>query len=121
MPWCTRAIELAEQGSRRKYLANARTTLGRVLTAQGDGERATTELRSAVALADELGSPLLRWQSRAALAQAERGVKGAASRAEEHAREAAEIIQSVAAGLSPERAATYLAAAPVVDALDLAR
>jgi pilus assembly protein TadC len=48
-------------------------------------------------------------------------VKGAASRAEEHAREAAEIIQSVAAGLSPERAATYLAAAPVVEALGLAR
>jgi class 3 adenylate cyclase/tetratricopeptide (TPR) repeat protein len=121
LTWSTRAIELAEQGSRRKYLANARTTLGRVLTAQGDGERATAELRSAVVLADELGSPLLRWQSRAALAQAERGVKGAASRAEEHAREAAEIIQSVAAGLSPERAATYLAAARVVEALDLAR
>jgi hypothetical protein len=33
--WCTRAIELAEQGGRRKYLANAKTTRGRVLTAQG--------------------------------------------------------------------------------------
>jgi class 3 adenylate cyclase/tetratricopeptide (TPR) repeat protein len=37
--WCTRAIELAEQGSRRKYLANAKTTLGRVLTAQGEATR----------------------------------------------------------------------------------
>jgi class 3 adenylate cyclase/tetratricopeptide (TPR) repeat protein len=121
LTWSTRAIELAEQSGRRKYLANARTTLGRVLTAQGEGEGATAELRSAVALADELVSPLLRWQSRAALALAERGVKGAASRAEEHAREAAEIIRSVAAGLSPERAATYLAAAPVVEAFELAR
>ncbi len=48
-------------------------------------------------------------------------MKGAAAKADEHAREAAEIIQTVAAGLSPERAATYLAAAPVVEALDLAR
>ena len=39
----------------------------------------------------------------------------------EHAREAAEIIESVAAGLSPDRAKTYLAAAPVVEALDHAR
>ena len=125
--WSTRAIELAEQGSRRKYLANAKTTLGRVLTAQGDEDVAAKELRSAVALADELGSPLLRWQSRAALAVAERrgvkgaAAKGAAAKAEAHAREAKEIIESVAAGLAPDRAKTYLAAAPVVDALALAR
>ena len=98
--WSTRAIELAERGSRRKYLANAKTTLGRVLTAQGERESAAVELRSAVALADELGSPLLRWQSRAALAVAERGVKGAAAtgRTPSDARtEAKEIIESVAA------------------------
>ena len=47
--------------------------------------------------------------------------KGAAAKAEAHAREAAEIIESVAAGLSPERAKAYLAAAPVVEALELAR
>jgi len=33
----------------------------------------------------------------------------------------AEIIDAIAGGLSPEHAATYLAAAPVVQALDLAR
>ncbi len=119
--WSRRAIELAKTVRRRKYLANAFTTLGRALTARGEAASATAELRSAVALADELGSPLLRWQSRAALALAERGVKGAASRAEEHAREAAEIIDAIARGLSPERAKTYLAAAPVVEALDLVR
>jgi class 3 adenylate cyclase/tetratricopeptide (TPR) repeat protein len=32
--WSRRAIELAEQGGRRKYLANAKTTRGRVLTAR---------------------------------------------------------------------------------------
>ena len=119
--WSRRAIELAKTVRRRKYLANAFTTLGRALTARGEAASATAELRSAVALADELGSPLLRWQSRAALSLAERGVKGAASRAEEHAREAAEIIDAIARGLSPERAKTYLAAAPVVEALDLVR
>ncbi len=83
-----RAIELAEQGGRRKYLANARTTLGRVLTAQGEATSATAELRSAVALADELGSPLLRWQARAALSRAEREVKGGSDDADRHAQEA---------------------------------
>jgi tetratricopeptide (TPR) repeat protein len=124
--WSRRALELAQGVHRRKYVANALMTLGRALAAQGEAEGATGELRSAVALSDELGSPLLRWQSRAALAVAERGIKGAAAkgaaaRAEERAREAAEIIERVAAGLSPERAKTYLAAAPVVDALDLTR
>ena len=94
--WCTRAIELAEQGSRRKYLANAKTTLGRVLTAQGEAASATAELRSAVALADELGSPLLRWQARAALSRAEREMKGGSDDADRHAEEAADIIHAVA-------------------------
>ena len=53
-------------------------------------------------------------------------MKGAAAKeagphAEQHAREAAAIIHTIAEGLSPERAATYLAAAPVVDALALVR
>ena len=118
--WSRRALELATRVSRRKYMVTVLTTLGRALIARGDVEGATTELRSAVALADELGSPHLRWQSRAVLATAER-VKGAGERAEEHAREATMIIDTVARGLSPERAKTYLAAAPVVEALDLAR
>jgi hypothetical protein len=92
----------------------ARIALGRALTTRGDLEGATAELRSAVAVADELGSPLLRWQSRAALAAAEPS-------AEEAAPEAREIIESVAAGLSSERASAYLAAAPVVEALELTR
>ncbi len=74
--WSRRAIELAKTARRPKYLANAFTTLGRVLTAQGEATSATAELRSAVALADELGSPLLRWQARAALSLAQRAVKG---------------------------------------------
>jgi class 3 adenylate cyclase/tetratricopeptide (TPR) repeat protein len=124
--WSRRALELATRVRRRKYEANARITLGRALSALGEVEGATAELRWAVAIADELGSPLLRWQSRVALALAERGLKGTAregvaAEPEKHAREAAEIIDTVAAGLAPERAKTYLTAAPVVEALDLAR
>ena len=46
-------------------------------------------------------------------------MKRAAAKAEERAWEAKEIIERVAAGLSPERATAYLAAAPVVEALEL--
>jgi class 3 adenylate cyclase/tetratricopeptide (TPR) repeat protein len=120
LTWSGRAIELAEQGGRRKYLANAKTTLGRVLTAQGESASATAELRSAVALADELGSPLLRWQARAALSRAQRGVKGEGVEADRHAQEALDIINTVAKELTPGHAEGYLAAAPVVEALELA-
>jgi class 3 adenylate cyclase/tetratricopeptide (TPR) repeat protein len=111
--WSGRALDLATRGRRRKYEVMARIVLGRALTARADMESATAELRRAVAVADELGSPLLRWQSRAALAVAEPSDEGR--------REAVEIIEGVAAGLSPDRAKTYLAAAPVVAALDLTR
>ncbi|HEY7400271.1 MAG TPA: AAA family ATPase, partial [Actinomycetota bacterium] len=62
--WARRAIDMATSVSRRKYLAIARTILGRALTAQGLAAEATAELRSAVAEADALGSPLFRWRSR---------------------------------------------------------
>jgi tetratricopeptide (TPR) repeat protein len=119
--WSRRAIELAKRVGRRKYLANGLTTLGRALTARGDAASATAELRTAVALADELGSPLLRWQARAALSLAEREQKGGSNDAEIHAHEAVEIIRAVAKELSPEHATGYLAARPVVEALELVR
>jgi hypothetical protein len=76
-------------------------------------------LRSAVALADELGSPLLQWQARAALSRADRGVKGGSNEADRHAEEAVDIIYAVAKDLTPEHAEGYLAAASVVEALEL--
>ena len=78
----------------------AHIALGQALTTQGVAE-ARRELRTAVALADELGSPLVRWQSRAALVAARSAaVKGtAAEERREHAREAAAIIDSIATGL----------------------
>ncbi len=118
--WSRRALDLARQASRPKYEVSALTTLGAALTAQGHVQEAADELRSAVAIADRLGSPLLRWRSRAVLATAERGVAGAGSLADEHVEEAAVIVRSVAQDLSTEHAAAYLAAPPVAEVLESA-
>lgn len=118
--WARRAIEGARAVQRRKYEAIGLTTLGRALTAQGLADEAATELRSAVQVADGLGSPLFRWQARAALAAA----LSKSSTGEDPdglLQEAATIIREVAASLAPERAKGYLSAAPVVEVLESAR
>ena len=112
--WARRALERARAVHRRKYEAIALTTLGRALTAQGFGEAAAKELRSAVEVADALGSPLVRWQARAALAQA-----GPSDR-EVELQDAASIIRDVAASLAPERAEVYVSAPQVVEVLQAA-
>jgi hypothetical protein len=110
--WASRALEAARSGRRPKYEAVALTTLGKTLTRQGSD--ASAELRSAVEIADRLGSPLLRWQSRAALADAP-GVDR-----EGLLQEAASLIRGVAASLAPGRASGYLSAPQVVEVLEAA-
>jgi class 3 adenylate cyclase/tetratricopeptide (TPR) repeat protein len=117
--WARRALESARAVHRRKYEAIALTTLGRALTAQGLADEAAAELRSAIEIADELGSPLLRWQTRAALAAA-LSRKPNGGDPEVPLQEAAKIIREVAASLAPERAKGYRAAAPVVEVLETA-
>jgi predicted ATPase/class 3 adenylate cyclase len=115
--WARRAVDMARVVHRRKYEAIALTVLGRALTAQGLGDSAASELGTAVEISDELGSPLFRWQSRAALAQAlSKGSDGAD--AEAPLQEAAAIVRGVAASLAPERAQIYLAAPPVAQVLE---
>jgi hypothetical protein len=113
--WGSRAIDMAVASSRRKYEAIARTRVGRSLIATHAYDQAATELRHAMALADALGSPLLRWQSRAALAQALASTAGDPDVVYD---EAATIIRALAAGLTSHRAATYLGAPQVVDVLE---
>ena len=113
--WGSRAIDMAVASSRRKYEAIARTRVGRSLIATHAYDQAATELRHAMALADALGSPLLRWQSRAALAQALASTAGDPDVVYD---EAATIIRARAAGLTSHRAATYLGAPQVVDVLE---
>ena len=116
--WSRRALESARSAHRPKYEATVLVTLGRALTAQRLGEVAVGELREAVAIADELGSPLLRWQTRAALADASSGAAG--QDPEVALREAATIIRDVAASLVPERAENYLAAPQAAEVLSAA-
>jgi hypothetical protein len=115
LTWARRAIEMAVASSRKKYVAIARTTVGRALIAHGLHEEAAAELGRAVAMSDVLGSPLLRWQSGAALARALAGTGGDPDPVFD---EAARIICGVAAGLTPEHSAVYLAAPEVADVVD---
>ena len=68
---------------------------------------------------NELGSPLLRWQARAALSRALATSSDGAD-PEAPLQEAATIIRDVAASLAPERGETYLAAPTVVEVLEAA-
>ena len=113
--WGRRAIEIALASSRKKYEAIARTTVGRALTVERLHEDALVELSRAAATADALGSPLIRWQAKAALARA---LAANGSEPDVVYAEAAEIIRVVVAGLSPAHAAGYLAAPQVAEVLD---
>ena len=112
LEWARRAVELAVEAGRKKYEAIARTTLGRVLIAEGLRDDAAKELRRALVLGDDLGSPLIRWRAKAALADA------VGAEAETQRRDAAVIIRDVAAGLDAVRGANYLAAQEVAQVLE---
>jgi tetratricopeptide (TPR) repeat protein len=113
--WSRRALEMAESGGRPKYESIALQTLGQALTQQGHAKEAVDELERAVAIADRLGSPLVRWETRAALATAQRA---AGEDPEAMLARSIAIIREVAASLSPERADAYLAAPAVQAVLD---
>jgi tetratricopeptide (TPR) repeat protein len=118
--WSGRALDLARPVGRRKYEVVSLITLGRALTAQGLFPEAASPLHEAMALSDALGSPLYRWQARAALAEAARGVPHEAASADLHLEEAVRIIHEIAGSLSPERAGGYLAAREVAEVLERA-
>jgi tetratricopeptide (TPR) repeat protein len=115
--WSRRAREIARSTGRRKYEGIALVALGRALTAQALGTEAVRELEEAVRIADALGSPLQRWESRAALADAKRA---AGLGPEPALADAVTIIREVASSLQADRSATYLAAPQVRAVLDLA-
>jgi hypothetical protein len=121
MTWARRAIETAVSTRRRKYEVVSRVTLGRVLSAQREHDAAVRELHRAVEAADALGSPLFRWQSRAALGESQKESSDEGAESESTLREAVEIVHEVANSLSSERSAAYLAAPQVVRVLEVAR
>ncbi len=111
--WAQRAIDMAASAGRRKYLAVAGTTLGRALTASGLGEAAVSELRKAVGIADSIGTPALRWPAHAALAEA---LAAAGADPSGTWTTAASVIDDMASGLAPARAARFRSA-PAVEAV----
>lgn len=117
--WADRALDLARIGRRTKYRVVGLLLLGRALAARSDLTAAQDRLRSAVAEADSLGSPLLRWQTRDALAAVARTI--GAPDTDDHLAQARAIIEGIAGSLSVERAAVYLDAQPVAAVLDPSR
>ena len=113
------ALERAERIRRRKYEAQARAILGEALVAVGRLDEGFTHLERAVADADELGTPSLKWKHRAVLGKA-RHATGGDDAADRAFREAADVIREYAATLSAEHAAGFLDAEPVREALNAA-
>jgi class 3 adenylate cyclase/tetratricopeptide (TPR) repeat protein len=115
----TDALERAERIRRRKYVAMSRAILGEALVAAGRRDEGLTELEAAVAGADALGTPSIRWQHRVVLGKA-RYATGDDDGAGAAYGEAADVIRSYAGTLSPEHATSFLDADPVRDALKTA-
>ena len=110
------AIERAKWTHRRKYTEMSRTILGEALVALGRMDEGLAELEAAVAGADALGTPSLRWQHRVALGRTRYATGDDDGAATAYA-EAADVIRTYAATLSPEHAASFLEAEPVREAL----
>jgi hypothetical protein len=110
------ALERAELIHRRKYEVLARGILGEALVALGRSQEGLAELEAAVAGADLLGTPNLRWQHRVALAKA-RYATGGDDGAGAAYGEAADVIRTYAGSLTPEHATSFLDAEPVREAL----
>ena len=111
--WAHRALEVTVRTRRRKYEARGRMILGEALARMGGREEALSELKSAVAIADELVGPPARWQARAALGRASYAL-GDDDGAESAYLEAVRLVDDFVLTLAPERAAC-LSKAPVVE------
>lgn len=115
-----KALELAEEGmalakatTSRKYVALNHELRGTALADLGQVPEALAELKSAVALADDVSYQPLRWGGRYRLAQLyERAGRGEEARAS--LAEAKQIIQAIAAELTDELLrSAFLGAGPV--------
>ena len=103
----------ASTGS-RKHVARARTTQGEVLAASGRLGEAGAAFESAIALAEEMGTPREHWIAQAALARTSYRL-GRDEAAEAAYGEVARIIDAIAAGLTtPRLRDSFLAAEPVL-------
>ncbi|MGI8676745.1 MAG: ATP-binding protein [Nocardioidaceae bacterium] len=110
--WAQKAIEIARRTRRRKYEARSLCVLGEALGRAGRRDEALRALRAGVAIADELVGPPGRWDARAALGRAAYAV-GDDDLAATAYGEAAELVETFAHALAPERA-TRLIQSPAI-------
>jgi class 3 adenylate cyclase/tetratricopeptide (TPR) repeat protein len=94
---------------RRKYEGLGHHVLGDILVDLGRPAEGAAELRTAVSIADELGSPVERWQARAGLTRA-CSAAGDDDGATEAAHQAKDVLDEWIATLTPEHAAGVRAA-----------
>jgi class 3 adenylate cyclase/tetratricopeptide (TPR) repeat protein len=117
--WAQRSIDLARRTRRRKYEARSLSNLGEALARLGRRDEAIRELQGSVVVADELIGPPARWDARAALGRAAYAL-GDDNRAATAYAEAAELVETFASTLAPERARRLLQAPPISEILSLA-
>jgi tetratricopeptide (TPR) repeat protein len=112
----TDSLERATRARRRKYQALSRAIIGAALFDLGRADEGIAQLETAVAESDQLGTPSLRWQHRAALGRI-RYATGDDEGAARAYREAGEIIRTYADALSAEHAEAFLSSEPVREVL----
>ena len=117
--WAQQAIEIARRTRRRKYEARSLSVLGEALSQLGRRDEALRALRTGVAVADELVGPPGRWDARRALGRASYAL-GEDDVAVAAYDEAAELVETFASTLAPERATRLLQAASIEEILSLA-
>jgi tetratricopeptide (TPR) repeat protein len=106
--WARKTIDLCLQVRRLKYEIVGRIVLGQALLASGKATDGAAGLKLAVAHADRLGSPPLKWRARVAMGKSLYATGDDIGAALAFG-EASKMIQQVAAGLAPERSARFLA------------
>ena len=119
LEWAQQAIEIARRTRRRKYEARSLSVLGEALARLGRRDEALRALQAGVAVADELVGPPGRWDARAALGRASYSL-GDDDVAVAAYDQAAELAETFASTLAPERATRLLKAPAIAEILSSA-
>src|SRR5262249_55394580 len=117
--WSQRALSITRSTMRRKYEARSLVLLGQALGRLGQRDEALAALHSAVGVADDLVGAPARWQARATLGEVAYAL-GEDDIAAVAYDEAADLVEGFVPTLAPERSASVLSAAPVVEILSAA-